>query len=569
MLQIISGKFFESDDRFSHDGKGILFSNYSWVQAIETCVATLEPVDTYASVSSYVVSYCNQIEKEKPPAKNVLVRTGDSEIVEQFMIICSFFLEAFFHQDRSVVATACRDQKYSSSDYCIPSQFVPRVFSRQIRGNTKEIDDFTNFVDEVICLKREDYTSVITSLRCFNDAMQIVGVNIDLAYSLLIYSIEALAQRSDSFKPTWEDYPQNTQYGLNDIFIELDTDVAGRIKDALLKDSNLKSTVRFLNFVRGNIEDSFFIQESPEGYMALRRSEFDRALKNAYVIRSKFAHLLQPIQEQLRHPQMADGDIVRFADEPYLTIAGLARIARHVIRNFINKANKVVHEGYDWRASLPGIMRMEMAPQYWIWQHEGVKAEHATKKLSGFLSQLEAVKLRSEAITDLRDLLEKYEKLICQSSSPYRVQLLTTYVLYNGYVNEEHRNKNYSKVFEKNKKIFDECTIETMLAWLLMGQNWPWQKEECSACWNSYLKAIHRKNSIKIPPVMNVAILLEIASMFLNDENESEYRKWMDIAILETAGQKVLQQRLIQVKSDVSAIKGMELFNASKVNQDV
>jgi hypothetical protein len=141
------------------------------------------------------------------------------------------------------------------------------------------------------------------------------------------------------------------------------------------------------------------------------------------------------------------------------------------------------------------------------------------------------------------------------------VQLLTTYVLYNGYVSEEHRSKNYSNVFEKYKTLFDECTIETMLAWLLMGQNWQWRKEECVNCWNGYLKTIHRKNAIKIPQTISIAVMLELASLFLTDGDESEYTHWMDMAILEAAGQKELQQRLIQAQSDVAAFKGMEVFN--------
>jgi len=180
-----------------------------------------------------------------------------------------FFLNAFFHQDRSVVATACRDQRYSSSDYFIPSQFVPRVFSRQISGNLNETEEFTGFVDDLIGLKREDYTSVIISLRCFNDAMQILGTNIDLTYSLLIYSIEALAQRSDSFEPTWEDYPQNTRCLLDNIFKEIDSGIARRIKNALLKDSNLKSTLRFMSFVSSNIDDTFLYKNPLRGIWLL------------------------------------------------------------------------------------------------------------------------------------------------------------------------------------------------------------------------------------------------------------------------------------------------------------
>ena len=126
-------------------------------------------------ISSYVVSYINQLEKEKPPAKNVLVRTGDAEIMEQFMIICSFSLSAFFHQDRSAVAVACRDQRLSSSDYCIPSQFVPRFFSRQINGSVADAETLSNFVDSVIGLKRVYYNSIITSLRSFVSALQIIG----------------------------------------------------------------------------------------------------------------------------------------------------------------------------------------------------------------------------------------------------------------------------------------------------------------------------------------------------------------------------------------------------------
>jgi hypothetical protein len=297
--------------------------------------------------------------------------------------------------------------------------------------------------------------------------------------------------------------------------------------------------------------------------MALRKGEFNKALKNAYEIRSKFAHLLQPIQEQLKHPTIADGDVVRFADEPYLTVAGLVRISTHVIKNYIQKCAKVEHENFGWRNSLPGIIQMEMAPQYWIWKHEGIRVEDATKKLSGFLSQLEAMVLRSEPITDLRELLRKYEKLIGQAGLPYKTQLLTTYILYNSLVNEEHRNKNHSNIFEKYKKFFDDCSIETMLAWMLTGQVWPWHREECAKCWVSYQKTMHRKNNIKIPPTMNVALLVEIASMFLKDKTLINYSEWMTKAILEAAGQKGLQQKLLKAKSEVTAVKGVGILNSS------
>src|SRR5579872_6765317 len=117
MLQIISGKFFKTDDRHHHDGKGILFSNYSWIRPIKTSVATLESLDPYKSaVISHVVTYLNQIEKVAPPGKDVLIRTGDYEIVDQFQLLCTFGLKAFFHPDKTAVAVSCRAQRSSGAD---------------------------------------------------------------------------------------------------------------------------------------------------------------------------------------------------------------------------------------------------------------------------------------------------------------------------------------------------------------------------------------------------------------------------------------------------------------------
>jgi len=560
VLQIISGKFFNSEERFISEGKGILFSNYSWVQPIKTCVATLEPVDFFSSVASYVVSYTNQIEKVKPPEKDVLVRVGDSEIVDQFMVICSFFLRAYFHRDRNTVAVACRDKPLSSSDYCIPSQFVPRFFSNQIRGTVEETEALSNFIESVIGLKRKYYNTIITSLHSFVDAMQIIGTNIDLAYSLLIYSLEALSQRSDLKAPTWEDYPSQPRDDIDGCLRPLEDDTASRIRTTLLKHSNLKATKRFLDFVKSHIEDEFFISEAPAGMMTVRKNELDKALRNAYEIRSKFVHLLQPIQEQLKHPTTATSDLVRYLDEPYLSISGIVRIAQHVIKNFIERSEKVTNEAFNWRKELPGILQMEMAPQYWIWKHEGFKPEHATIKLSGYLSQLESAIISSAAITDIRELLEKYEKLIDQTADQFKLQMLATYILYNWFIDEKHKCKNYSTIFDKYKVLFDVCTIETMITWLLMGQSWPWSLEDCEETWKKYQKKMYRKTSIKIPPMINVAMLVEIASLCFSANSLSDYKKWMGMAILNAAGQKDLQKRLIDAKSLKLKIRGMEVL---------
>lgn len=96
MLQIITGKFFKKDVPLrTYDRKGITYSNYSWMEPIKTSVATLEPVEIYStSVSSFVISYVNKIEKMEGPGS--IVRIGDYEIVHQFELLSFFGLKSFF-----------------------------------------------------------------------------------------------------------------------------------------------------------------------------------------------------------------------------------------------------------------------------------------------------------------------------------------------------------------------------------------------------------------------------------------------------------------------------------------
>src|SRR5215212_9028979 len=152
MLQIISGKFFGDGERHEFEGKGIVYSNLSWVRSIEMRVGTLEPVDSSGSeVSSWVLSYLNQIEKE--PAGGI-VRVGDPEIAEQFQWLCMIWFGAFFDGDKQSVVINCRERPKHAGDYYIGSKFAKPFLSPERRINEEEEDGFKRFVDKVIGLPR-------------------------------------------------------------------------------------------------------------------------------------------------------------------------------------------------------------------------------------------------------------------------------------------------------------------------------------------------------------------------------------------------------------------------------
>ena len=121
MLQIISGKFFDSENRFHNDCKGILYSNGCICGINEFEYIKMESVEAYNNVSSYVVSYDNQL--EVIPASMQFVKVGDDEIMRQLKNILSFALNCVFDEDKAVVEKICNLHSFPtrrSSDLAEP-----------------------------------------------------------------------------------------------------------------------------------------------------------------------------------------------------------------------------------------------------------------------------------------------------------------------------------------------------------------------------------------------------------------------------------------------------------------
>lgn len=550
MLQIISGKFFKSDERHIHEAKGITYSNYSWIGPIKTCVATLEPVDIYRSaISSYVISYTNQIEK-----RGVLVRTGDSEIIQQFQLLCMFGLKAFFDTNRNNVEINCRERPRSSDDRYLPSRFAPRFFDSQIDGHKDEIVAFVKFVDKVIGLPREKYIAVINCLNNFSHALEVLNYNLDLAYSMLVFSLESLSQSFDDFKPTWEDYYPEIKNKLDSCFTQIDANKASDIREILLESKNFRLQQRFINFITNHVSDSFFTDEANNIKFSLRKSELRRALKNAYTMRSGYTHQLKPIQEQLRHPQIADGDVFQWDNEPHLTFGGLTRLAYHVINNFILEQEYLESEDYDWARDLPGIITMNVAPQYWIGKFEGFTPSQATKRFSGFLGHIQELILSNGSLVDLRKLLEKYEFLIPTSKKEDKIPMLAMYSLYNCRVVQDGKRPNWKKFLKQYEEVFNECCIEMMIVYLLSNQKWTWDVEDCISHYETYKKNKFSKNALSVPLLIELCLITEIANMYLRAEKLDKYNEWLYTACLEAPGKPDIQKFINGCKS-----KGIEV----------
>ena len=376
--------------------------------------------------------------------------------------------------------------------------------------------------------------------------------------------MESLSQSFDAYEAKWSDYHEDVRAELDVLLGNLPSEQAEDIRSTLLRASNLKLVRRFTEFISSHIDDRFFIDEAPAGYGALRKSELPSALRNAYYMRSKFAHKLEPIQQQLKHPHTVDSDAIRWENQPYLSMAGLVRLAHHTIMRFVERQETVDFEERNWRKELPGMFKMELSPEYWVWKHEGLKQEHATMKLYGFLSQLEGVLVQGAAFTDLKTLLSEYERLLPTSKRIYQVRMFALYCSYNLFLKEEDRCQNYKDVIDKYEYLFHSCSIEALITLLLLKEEWPWQLDGCITVWKQYTSQRFQRTGLRIPALFEITLLNEFAKMFLKTGDEDNYIQFLEMAIIDSAGKKNLQNLLKETITRRQAISYQQIIEAAK-----
>jgi hypothetical protein len=84
---------------------------------------------------------------------------------------------------------------------------------------------------------------------------------------------------------------------------------------------------------------------------------------------------------------------------------------------------------------------------------------------------------------------------------------------------------------------------------LVLGKDWPWEIDECLFQWTVYANQRFRKNDLSLPAIMEVAMLVRIACLYLKAGSHGKYTEWMDTAILDAAGKHSVQALLQKVRT--------------------
>lgn len=562
MLQISTGKFFEEEKMVRHNDKFVFYSNISLPTEIELSspLIKVEEVES-GSVSCYVVSY--QLITEVDP---LIIKCGWQDFIAQFILAWSFYFDCIAKTQKELVQKICREKKISSYDQAAASEISPKTVELGRRITLEEIESFKKFFDSLMKVNRACYKSTIAALKIIDDAKETLATNFDLGYSTLVYALESLSQKHDSYFPEWEHYDDHTRRKLKPIFLEISEEHAESIKSILIDGKQFKLRKRFEAFVSDNLDDEFYRANLGKGVTTLRRSFLLRCLNNLYQLRSSFVHELKPLDVMLSSPHSPSSDyIIRFG-EPYLTFTGINRVARTVIVNFLVKNQTDMREYVDWKNETSSIIIAEMAAETYLHNPCAFREERSNEWFSEYVNMLAKKK-----VVDQSRVMEKIQNEFDGAKKEYKSPMLHYYWLYNALHNQE--SDEWQKFIGKHNFIGECFHFYIVILYLYHKLSYRTDDgeveinlDEFDKDYKDYLRKRFHKHGLSLSSYIEAALLCAAANIALSSGDKERYQKYLDSALEEAASDPKNTTLILKALENTESIDIKSYFELQEQN---
>ncbi len=562
MLQIITGKFFTTDKLNVTHHRAVLYTNYGpSLKLIQTSggaslgpaiyetstgsLISMSPATSSDQVFPWLYEVDEKLEKYRPDGtEDFLLGVGPEYLIQDFAAVAAFALNITCTPDLDLIRRLVLSQNGALGIKYSPKHFVSRVFESRIEPQEVDASRLQDFVRDLVGLERRTYKAAIRAVRRYVTGLHRISDDPDLAYAMLVASIESLSQGFDAFSPTWEDYDQEKRAALDKVLLGATNDVATAIRKVLLTQEHHALARRYREFALAHLRPSFFREEAVGETSPVRLNDLPGALERAYVFRSRYVHTVLELPRNLT-ASPSTGDWCRVERAPALTFNGLARIARHVIREFIARAPKCERETLNYREELPNRIRMQLAFSMWGSLSSAYDHRSARRYLGGFLEEmttfLTSVAPGTLHLTNVRPLVEKVEALVPGlAKAKHRLPLLTLYFLFHRLSAPEYHRPKYQEFFDKYAADFSDPSIESMLVHVLEDTPPEWTLEELEEMRRSYFKQRYIKNGLELGATLEAAVTLFSAEMHRQRGDEGRARQLVAEAVENLPGRQSL-----------------------------
>ncbi|RBY95492.1 hypothetical protein DQ237_13200 [Blastococcus sp. TF02-8] len=558
MLQIAAGRFFRPDVPLNEtEHRYTVYSNAWFVgdPPIALPVGQVIASTELGLTSSAMIAVVDRLEQQRPDGTDdFMIATGGTDLVDDLAYLMTFVLNRTVSRDhdetRRLVTGAGTPRGRSANDL-FPGLFEPRQTVQP-----DQWDDLRQFMNDILSLSRDDFARVMRAIRNAVDATRRALDDPTGAYTDLVAALESISENELSTPVTWDRYDGSKRRIIDAALVDLDQEVADKIRTAVLEADRAGLKRRFISSTLARVSSDYYRDNAVGTVRPARAPDIERMLGIAYDIRSRRSHVLEDLGEGVW--LFTDGAETAYEPsfERVLTLAGLWRLTRHVVRRYVTDAEKVSPAPWDYREALPGIVEVQLAPQYWIWQTGGLTAETATRRLDGFAEAL--IGWLGGHHTDgfpLDPVCQEIENLVPKlADGEARTALIAIHVLWHAWVDPAAHRPAATAFIDQYKSALDTASPSAFTVSLLSNHQMPtWSADDWTAVAQARNDARYSKNHAPLPAAIDALIQLWAADELEAAGRHDEALAFAANAVAEMPGNEALltwEARLIADNHD-------------------
>ena len=484
----------------------------------------------------------------------MLIATSGIELIDALADVLSFSLNAVFSRDRELVGRLVPDSFHESG-----RTPATRLFRATFDGarviQEEELDEAREFMTQLLALNRANFEAAMRAIRRVVRGMQRAVEDPTVAYVDLVAAVESLSGGQGLHTASWDRLDARKRLLIDDALEGADDDLAGRVRQAVMQAEQLGARSRFVNFVLDSLSSEYFRAEAAHAVRPIRGADLERAVKLAYDIRSRNVHVLDDLPPEA----WVIGDRAETVSAPgaglMLTLEGLSRLAHHVIKSYVRRAPVEVDTSFDWRAALPGQVKVRLAPQYWIWNAEAFDHKSTSRYFGGYVAHLvDVIGERHEGVVDMSTVLERIEQLLPGTADgPAKEFMLAIYALWHGLIEPDKRRPRAAKLLADHGHLLERPGLAAFVTSVLLNVLPEWTEDDWYELAANRRRGRATGGSVELPAGVDAALQVIAAQQLVKAGRRDNARELAGFAVEELPGNESLIEWEAAVVTGVDA----------------
>lgn len=522
MLQVITGMYFGDVPLNATEHRRTLYTNadFSVVGQVDLPVGTLTAATDTEVVNTVLLEYTERLEAVLPDGtEDFMISTGGDEIADDLAVVLSFALNATFTAIREKADRLIKKPS-DSTRRLVPADVLPRTFTPRLILRSIDVEALLAFTTSLLALNRKVYEQAMRAMRRIVTASERAAEDPTLAYTDYVAALESLSVDTEVPDAGWDRYPHEKKKILDPVLAKLTGEQAEQMRSVILEAEKAGVAARYKAFMHSHIRPSFFREEAIGVVRPVTAPTLPLLVARSYTTRSKRVHELR----ELRRETWLHVGGAHTVDVPgvglILTHEGLNRLARHVVRTFVQRGSTELDRTYRWRDHLPNVIQVRLAPELYLGQPETMTKSTAAARAGEFFGYIiEVLAGRDERLrVDMRPVLERIELMLAtHHKRAVREPMLAIYLLWHRLMEPQFHRPTPDKVLTAALAELQEPSMFAFTAGVLLGRTPPWSVDDLCDLAEQRYEDMRRPQPVELPPQVDAALWALVAQRLLDD----------------------------------------------------